>query len=416
MFVFRVLNDEIDKDVLNKGINAKVRIPGGEQVLEALRLVNRHIQNGSEKDTCWISVSKNFLSDVEIYNMPIKGFNELRHDIAVIGGYDTTEVVFKMYYAVSHDLTNIAAQNLFGIEKLVLDFSSDERVKDLQKRGLHYKLDGTRKVGYARARAYGEKSSELLIYDNIPKENIKKILNPLETDILYALIKEYGMNDINIIGFINKLANEIEEIIESVPFTRQERILFDSFYNKRMHLLGVACEFLDQNKCRSKVVTRQSENCIDLPSNGDVIIFNNDDIDVLNVFAYLKNKKRSIISKILAELGFSLDNAPITEDVISIVRIGTVNQPSVERLFYRGEQFFVPCQSYETVIGEYKTFDKTSAGILYGKTDLKEENMYWLNEANRIERKKHWTNPDTLSESVEKGSLRLINRERPTKK
>ena len=338
MFVFRVLNEDIDIDVLNNGINSKIRIPGGEQVVEALKLVNRHIQKGSDKETCWISVSKDFLTNVELYNMPIKNYNEFRHDMALISGYDSTEVTFKMFYAVSHVLDKIASQSLFGIDKMVLDFSSKDKIDVVKKKGLYYKTDGTKMTNYGRAIGYGSKSKEMLIYDYIPKENIKKILNPLEIDILYALIKAKGYNNNSMIGFINILSSEIDDVLSRVPFTKQERILFDSFYNKRMHLLGVACEILDLNKCRSKVVTRDNENVIDLPSSGDVVVFNNDDIDVLNVFAYLKKKKRDILDKILSELGFSLESISISEDVMSIVRIGAVNQTFVERLFYRGEQ------------------------------------------------------------------------------
>lgn len=218
------------------------------------------------------------------------------------------------------------------------------------------------------------------------------------------------------IGFINILSSEIDDVLSRVPFTKQECILFDSFYNKRMHLLGVACEILDLNKCRSKVVTRDNETVIDLPSSGDVIVFNNDDIDVLNVFAYLKKKKRDILDKILSELGFSLESISISEDVMNIVRIGAVNQTFVERLFYRGEQSFVPCQNYETIEGEYVDFGKTSASVLYGQSDLKDENLYWLNEADQIERRRHCSDPGTLKNSIDKKSLRLINRERPTEK
>ena len=33
---------------------------------------------------------------------------------------------------------------------------------------------------------------------------------------------------------LNIIEQQIEEVVESVPFTRQERILFDSFYFERL--------------------------------------------------------------------------------------------------------------------------------------------------------------------------------------
>lgn len=412
MLLFRVLHDTNDKDILNTGISAKMHIPGSETVSSALKLVNSHVKNGSsdKTKTCWISVSKNFLRDVEEYDMPIRNFNATRHNIAIIDGYDSSELKFKTYYSEKNDVMDFLNQKLYGVDRIVLDFSSKDKAKELRDKGLHLTVNGNKMTHHSISVSFSTNVGEVLIYDNIPKENIRAVIKPLEIDILYSLVKEKGLDNNSVIGFIAILLDEIDEVLEKVKFTEQERILFDAFYNKRKHLFTVACEMLDENKFRSKIAKQSDHSFMELPTTeGDLVVFNNDDIDVLNVFAYLKRKKRVILEKIINELDFRLDKIAISEDVKSIVRVGAVNQPYVERLFYKGSQFFIPCQNYDVVEGEYQNFGNTSGAILYGPTDLKDNNLYWLTESDRIE-KKHRIGGGSLKKDINDGKLNLVKR------
>lgn len=77
MYTYRVLNN-LDYDNLeaNGKIIAKKSFSSNNTILEALKTVGGHIQNGSKNDYPWISTSTSFTTVVEHYAVPYNGIKQ----------------------------------------------------------------------------------------------------------------------------------------------------------------------------------------------------------------------------------------------------------------------------------------------------------------------------------------------------
>lgn len=400
MYTFRVLrDDELDN---KQHIAAKGQFGGAKSLKKLLSTVNSHVIKGRREDSPWISISSDFLRDVERYNMPLRGHNETRNRMAILTGLDKTIILPKKGYNPTYPLLDMP---VYGFDKIVLDYSTADSVNEIKKNGLAVNVKGEVTRNYSRTHAYSQHDKELLVFDKIPAKNIEMILTPLDIDILYAIIASgiCESQDEAVGWYLYSLLPMVHSDPEMFGLTEIEALLFRQFYGENKHLVTVATEILRENSVNYILVKKSDWNIVDvLDLTKDGIIYNYDEgIDVLNVFAYLKRKKRVILEKILASLGVEMRQIKLPEDVMQMVRIGNVRQNGVLRVFYKGGQLFIPPQSYASEKGGvYSNLNDVSVAVMHGNTELCDNNMYWLNEADEITTKVHEYQPDTYLRTV----------------
>jgi len=219
-YVFRALNEEDINNVnIDNGmLKPKDTLRGIKTLKDVFRKVNTHLLYGSSKQTCWISITKDFKIAAEKYSLAKKGLADKRAPIAVIKNHSKSSMVDDkgndaFENKTIEQLTNPAYMQFFHdfelnyISKIVLDFSNKEFSKKLARAGYVLNSENKRCISNTMAYNYAANSKEMLVYKNIPREDIVKVLSPLEVDIIYGS------------GYWNgKINNEWKKSLESNTF------------------------------------------------------------------------------------------------------------------------------------------------------------------------------------------------------
>lgn len=293
-YVFRVLNrQDHETYALNKMFIAKKPISIDEPIFNALTQGASHIFNGSNHDYAWISVSKSYVTIMEKYSFSLvkPKYNAERPLVAILDNCDKLCVSpndVNPRYPVSY------------YHKVIIDYSSDKACVESQRKGLVYSSKGVKYDNKNKPKAwpgykYARRSQELIILNKVDFEDIKYILNPLEIDLLYAILKNNKDEDID---FILERLDGIDAEFMDFLLTYEEYFYFCYLYINNHYLEGL------------------------VPDRDDPFYKG---VDPLELMAVLKEMKRHILKKILDKLGFVYDKVPIIEDFVYPVRKGVVD-------------------------------------------------------------------------------------------
>lgn len=349
-YVYRVLNAQDHRNyLLNKCFIAKKPIAGNTPLIDALAEASRHIFDGSHHDFGYISVSRSYPTIMEKYSFARQrpGFNEESPLVAIITGND--EVTKKLRCSSPRPLVS-------HVQKLVIDYSDDEHYPKSMQLGLIY---SAKKVPYNYSKPkmspgykYARKSQELVILNAISSEDIKYILNPLEIDLLYAILKATPNADIDT---VLKTFSLIEGDFLDNLMTYEEYYYFRYLYIYNHFLKGLIPD-----------ETRE----VKMP-------------DALELTAVLKEIKRGILTKILAKLDFDFPFIAIVEDYVWPIRKGEINLKRKLDTFALYDDFHVPLDvpelaSQGSLIKDTLDFD------FYRVYDYPGDDYYVLDGQNRV--------------------------------
>jgi len=222
-YIYRVLNrqEEMNDNIicsryLNSSIyeiNPKYRLRFGQ---DALDYITAHIISGNKISTTWISCSKDF----NILRSYATSQNDIRPHVAIIKNHYETEIksfafnelsqMFK-YGLIDEEqlIRHIRNLRLSEIEKFVIDLSngSDYFYNLFIGSEMVNKRDGNLKLEPClRESRYANKDSEVLVLGQISKCDYQ-ILQPLQYDLLYALLNNGTIEEINkgILNIIKEL-------------------------------------------------------------------------------------------------------------------------------------------------------------------------------------------------------------------
>lgn len=375
MYTFKVIDSKTDlKKVSKDGFVAQKQLMGGETVLAALKTIRK--ADGS----CFVSLSKDFMKVAESTNVTKGDYSNKREAIVVIKGYDSTKIKVKAYYENMHSISDVTKVPAYAMEKLVLDCSREESIRDLASRG----------VVNARNTSYVTKEDGVLVYNHVKSEDIVSILDPIQIDTLYALMSDYGVNDNNVTAFINMVAPFISKKARTYGLTKSEEVLFNAMFVEKKNLTTIVDEIIEQNKIQAEMIRREDDNVVSMPDlTKDIAILSyEEDFDLLNVISYLKNKKRIILDKIFTKCGFKVSDIRIVEDKLDIARLGKVYHDKDVTITYNGVELVIPPQSYIEGTTYYNCANVQTA-FMCGDVDMLVDNKESLENAYKIELEKN---------------------------
>lgn len=391
MYTYRVLNKYDYENIENKNkIIAKSAFTSDETILDALKVVGQHLQNGSKKDFPWISTSTSFTTVMEHYAVPYSNDETNIHKQR-----DLVAIFFDMYQSGIYSNINVKLDTPVSlIDNIIINVSTDEERVKACDLGLLYKKNGVRYSplqNISPGLKYARKSKEILILNYIDTNKIKYILNPLEMDLLYAIIKNLEINKlkIDIDKFIDNILSTLNNINVNNVFTETEAMFYKEFFIKDKFLCDIVHEIMKQNNISTCNISK--DELLKKDKKNNLAYIQNDlKIDILSIYAYIKNIKRIIIGKLLRQVGYNLDSVPIVEDYIHIIRIGKINKKennsSVHMLYFNNKPIFVKDVSKYLYPKSRQLQHNTFVyGYVYDTSSIEHENLYTL--GNPIESK-----------------------------
>ena len=189
--------------------------------------------------------------------------------------------------------------------------------------------------------------------------------------MLYSLLKEYGVADNNILGFIDFVLPNVVRSNTKYKLTKSEKVLFDAMFIQNKSLITILKEIIEQNAIDASILIDDSED-----NDMDYVVINDDvNVNALNILAYLKNKKRVILNKVFNKTGFTVSKVAIPEDTIKVFSIGNIEHDNNVMLSYNGVQLVIPSQEYDNY-------------MMVGNTDENVKNQEYLNDAYEQEKLK----------------------------
>lgn len=381
MYTYRVLNKYDYENIKNKKkIIAKDAFTCNQTIFDALKVVGKHLQNGSKKDFPWISTSTSFTTVMEHYAVPY-----LNGDTNSYKQRDLVAIFSDMHESGIYPNDNVTLNTpVTSINNIIINVSTDKERIEACKLGLLYQSDGKKYSSIKNMSPgfkYARKSKEILVLNNIDSNKIKYILNPLEMDLLYAVMKNYEIKQLpfNIDIFIDNILNNIN--VDNI-FTEIEAMFYKEFFIKDKFLCDIVDEIMKQNNISTCDISK--DELFQNAKKNNLTYFQSDlQIDILSIYAYIKNIKRKIIRKLLNQVGYNLEQVPIIEDYIHIIRIGKINKKknnnSVHMLYFNNKQIFVKdlpkCSSPEYRQLQHNTF---TYGYVYDTSSIEHENLYTL--------------------------------------
>lgn len=290
-------------------------------VTTSLDRIIGHINGKALNYSCWISTSDDLLFTLKEYAIPQSGTYNIdmyRKNVAILE-FDESDMInldsldfkdkdeYEKMYSKALDLTNNKLGYYFD-KGLIKPLSRNDYTNCVS--GNVYFNAGLKELnGLSRIHgisAFASKAGENVVYYRINKDKIKRILTPLDQDILYAI-------------FIDLIRKDKKE----------ERNL--SKIEERNYMLLALNEYLDKyanidndiyisNYGFSKIEMAMIENLYKVDANGHYnALINNvvgdcKNIDAVKYYEHLKNIKRDIISKITG-----LDNVMLLDDDIAVL-------------------------------------------------------------------------------------------------
>lgn len=285
-----------------------------------------HVNGKALNYSCWISTSDDLLFTLKEYAIPQSGTYNIdmyRKNVAILE-FDESDKInlasldfkdkdeYEKMYSKALDLTNNKLVNYFN-QGLIKPLSANE---DSFKVSVNSWCKSYNQESSVHGiSGFASKAGENVIFYRVNKDKIKRILTPLDQDIIYAI-------------FIDLIRKDKQE----------ERNL--NKIDERNYMLKALNEYLDKyanidndiytsNYDFSKTEMAMIENLYKVDANGHYnALINNvvgdcKNIDAVKYYEHLKNIKRGIISKITG-----LDNVMLLDDDIKVLNEYLFNKMS----------------------------------------------------------------------------------------
>ena len=276
-----------------------------------------HINGKALNYSCWISTSDDLLFTLKEYAIPQSGTYNIdmyRKNVAILE-FDESDMInldsldfkdkdeYEKMYSKALDLTNNKLGNYFN-QGLIKPLSANED-------SFKVSVDSWCKSYNQESSVHGisgfaSKAGENVIFYRVNKDKIKRILTPLDQDILYAIF-------IDLIRKDKKEERNLNKIDERNYMLKALNKYLDKYTN-------INNDIFEENYGFSKIEMAMIENLYKVDANGHYnALINNvvgdcKNIDAVKYYEHLKNIKRNIISKITG-----LDNVMLLDDDIEVL-------------------------------------------------------------------------------------------------
>ena len=348
MYLFRALND-FDMECISKYsiiscnlFRSYLDVSTKKQALEimtelvstnittSLDRIIGHVNGKALNYSCWISTSDDLLFTLKEYAIPQSGTYNIdlyRKNVAILE-FDESDKInlacldfkdkdeYKKMYSKTLDLTNNKLGDYFN-QGLIKPLSRNDYTNCVS--GNVYFNAGLKELnGLSRIHGisgFASKAGENVVYYRINKDKIKRVLTPLDQDILYAIF-------IDLIRKDKKKERNLSKI--------EERNYMLKALNKYLKkYTNIDNDICISNYGFSKTEMAMIENLYKVDANGHYnALINNvvgdcKKIDAVKYYEHLKNIKRDIISKITG-----LDNVMLLDDDIKVLNEYLFNKMS----------------------------------------------------------------------------------------
>ena len=344
MYLFRALND-FDMECISKYsiiscnlFRSYLDVSTKKQALEimtelvstnittSLDRIIGHVNGKALNYSCWISTSDDLLFTLKEYAIPQSGTYNIdmyRKNVAILG-FDESDKInlasldfkdkdeYEKMYSKALDLTNNKLGDYFN-QGLIKPLSTNED-------SFKVSIDSWCKSYNQESSVHGisgfaSKAGENVVYYRINKDKIKRVLTPLDQDIIYAI-------------FIDLIRKDKEEERNLSKIDERNYMLkaLNKYLKKYTNIDNDICI---SNYGFSKTEMAMIENLYKVDANGHYnALINNvvgdcKKIDAVKYYEHLKNIKRGIISKITG-----LDNVMLLDDDIKVLNEYLFNKMS----------------------------------------------------------------------------------------
>ena len=342
MYLFRALND-FDMECISKYsiiscnlFRSYLDVSTKKQALEimtelvstnittSLDRIIGHVNGKALNYSCWISTSDDLLFTLKEYAIPQSGTYNIdmyRKNVAILG-FDESDKInlasldfkdkdeYKKMYSKTLDLTNNKLGYYFN-QGLIKPLSTNE---DSFKVSIDsWCKNYNQESGVHGISGFASKAGENVVYYRINNDKIKRVLTPLDQDIIYAifidLIRKYKKEERNpsvirnymfkaLNKYLKKYTNIDNDIcISNYGFSKTEMAMIENLYK------------VDANGHYNALINNVVGDC--------------KKIDAVKYYEHLKNIKRDIISKITG-----LDNVMLLDDDIKVLNEYLFNKMS----------------------------------------------------------------------------------------
>lgn len=344
MYLFRALND-FDMECISKYsiiscnlFRSYLDVSTKKQALEiitelvstnittSLDRIIGHVNGKALNYSCWISTSDDLLFTLKEYAIPQSGTYNIdmyRKNVAILE-FDESDKInlasldfkdkdeYKKMYSKILDLTNNKLGDYFN-QGLIKPLSTNED-------SFKISIDSWCKSYNQESSVHGisgfaSKAGENVVYYRINKDKIKRVLTPLDQDIIYAIF----------IDLIRKDKKE-ERNLSKIDERNYMLKALNKYLKKYTNIDNDICI---SNYGFSKTEMAMIENLYKVDANGHYnALINNvvgdcKKIDAVKYYEHLKNIKRNIISKITG-----LDNVMLLDDDIKVLNEYLFNKMS----------------------------------------------------------------------------------------
>lgn len=286
-------------------------------VTTSLDRIIGHVNGKALEHSCWISTSNDLLFTLKEYAIPQSGTYNIdmyRKNVAILDFKENdmlnlTSLDFKdkdeyeKMYSKALDLTNDRLGYYFdrGLIKPLsanedsFKVSVDSWCKSYNQESSVHGISG-----------FASKAGENVIFYRVNKDKIKRILTPLDQDILYAIF-------IDLIRKDNKEERNLNKIEQNNYMLKALNKYLDKYAN-------IDNDIFEENYGFSKTEMAMIEVLYKVDASGHYnALINNvvrdcKNIDAVRYYEHLKNIKRDIISKITG-----LDNVMLLDDDIEVL-------------------------------------------------------------------------------------------------
>ena len=278
-----------------------------------------HINGKALNYSCWISTSDDLLFALKEYAIPQSGTYNIdlyRKNVAILE-FDKSDKInlasldfkdkdeYKKMYSKTLDLTNNKLDDYFN-QGLIKPLSTNEDSFKVSIDSWCKSHDPELELSLHGISGFASKAGENVVYYRINKDKIKRVLTPLDQDIIYAIF----------IDLIRKDKKE-ERNLSKIEERNYMLKALDKYLDKYANIDNDICI---SNYGFSKTEMAMIENLYKVDANGHYnALINNvvgdcKNIDAVKYYEHLKNIKRNIISKITG-----LDNVMLLDDDIKVL-------------------------------------------------------------------------------------------------
>ena len=278
-----------------------------------------HVNGKALNYSCWISTSDDLLFALKEYAIPQSGTYNIdlyRKNVAILE-FDKSDKInlasldfkdkdeYKKMYSKTLDLTNNKLGDYFN-QGLIKPLSTNEDSFKVSIDSWCKSHDPELELSLHGISGFASKAGENVVYYRINKDKIKRVLTPLDQDIIYAIF----------IDLIRKDKKE-ERNLNKIEERNYMLKALDKYLDKYANIDNDICI---SNYGFSKTEMAMIENLYKVDANGHYnALINNvvgdcKNIDAVKYYEHLKNIKRNIISKITG-----LDNVMLLDDDIKVL-------------------------------------------------------------------------------------------------